>query len=231
MNCMEFRRRIGAEPAAGDADVLAHAAGCSTCAAFRAEMRAMDEVLGRAMRIDLSSARPARVAGPAPAPAVPAPSRWLAIAASLVLAVLVASTLWVSFPEPTLATEVLGHVEHEPASWQADQVIDAQTIDEVLSPSGLRLRPGAPPVTYALRCKFAGRWVPHLVVQTEQGPVTVLLLTHRHVESPQRLDEQGYAGEILPAPRGSIAVVARRGSVTDLDGAAARVMNALEWDT
>jgi hypothetical protein len=68
--------------------------------------------------------------------------------------------------------------------------------------------------------------VPHLVVQTPQGPVTVLLLRHRNVSEPVRLAEQGYVGVVLPAPRGSIAIV---GQQMDLDGIARQIFEAVDW--
>lgn len=230
MNCLEFRRAVGAEPFSADSAIEAHAAGCATCARHREELRAMDALLARAMRVD-----------PAPAPGRPAsdvsrgsggpasiPRRWLAMAASLVAGVLVATTLWLSYPEPSLAGEVIGHALHEPGSWTASQIVAEHRLEEVLGPSGVRLRANAGRVTYAKRCFFEGHWVPHLVVQTAQGPVTVFLLGHREVDGPARVEERGFAGVVLPAPRGSIAVVGR--GVTDLDTIARQVFDAVDWN-
>ena len=152
----------------------------------------------------------------------------MAMAASLVAGVLVAATLWLSYPEPSLAREVIGHALHEPDSWAASQVVAGERLEQVLGPSDVRLRPEAGAVTYARRCFFEGHWVAHLVVQTTQGPVTVLLLTHREVSSPARVEEQGLAAMVLPAPRGSIAVVGR--DVPDLGAIAEQVFEAIDWD-
>jgi hypothetical protein len=91
----------------------------------------------------------------------------------------------------------------------------------------VRLRPGAGDVTYAARCVFDGRVVPHLVVRTASGPVTVLMLRHRSVARPLHFDEQGYQGVVLDAPRGAIAVVGQ--DVADLDAVAQRVVAAVDW--
>jgi hypothetical protein len=69
--------------------------------------------------------------------------------------------------------------------------------------------------------------VPHLVVRVPEGPVTVLLLRHREVDEPERFEEGGFAGVVLPAPRGSIAVVGR--GVKDLDGVARKIFEAVDW--
>lgn len=229
MNCLEFRRYVGAEPSSTEATVAAHRDECPACARYQAEMQAMDRLLGKAMLVDL---RPPRVADEGPGPAaLRAPSssrRWLAMAASLVAGVLVAATLWVSYPAPTLADEVIGHAAHEPMSWAAAQPLTPEAVADVLDRSGARLRPGAVTVTFAKRCLFEGHWVPHLVVQTEAGPVTVFLLGHRSVEAATRIEEEGYAAMVLPAPRGSIAVVGH--NVSGIDAIARQVLEEVEWE-
>ena len=43
--------------------------------------------------------------------------------------------------------------------------------------------------------------VPHLVVQTEMGPVTVMVLVHESVAKPVPFEEQGYRGVIRARAR------------------------------
>lgn len=231
MNCLEFRRAVGAEPLSNDPVIEAHAAGCATCARHRDELRAMDALLARAMRIDATPAS-ARPVSPGPQASSrgspPLPRRWLAMAASLVAGVLVATTLWLSYPEPSLAREVIGHAAHEPGSWTAQDAVPEERLEEVLGRSGVGLRAAAGTVTYARRCFFEGHWVPHLVVQTREGPVTVFLLGHREVDRPARVEGEGFAGVVLRAPRGSIAVVGR--DLQDLDAIARQVFDAVDWN-
>jgi hypothetical protein len=48
------------------------------------------------------------------------------------------------------------------------------------------------------------------VVQSDEGPVTVLLLTREtSVQQREVFSEGGFHGVLLPAPRGAIAVLAR----------------------
>lgn len=220
MNCLEFRRQVGADPHSADAAVAAHRGACPACARYQDELRAMDVLLGRAMRLDLS--RPPR------ARPKPRPRRWLALAASLVAGVLVAATLWVSYPSPTLAAEVIDHALHEPQSWAATQPLPEAAVAELLATRNVRLRAGAGDVTYARRCFFDGHWVPHLVVRTHAGPVTVLLLAHREVSDATRIEERGLSAIVLPAPHGSVAVVGR--DLPDLEAVARQVFESVEWD-
>jgi hypothetical protein len=215
VNCLEFRRHVGAEPFSTDPAVAGHRAGCAACARHQDELQAMDRLLGRAMRVDFQEGSD------------PSSRRWWAMAASLVAGVLVAATLWVSWPAPTLAAEVIGHALHEPGAWTMTRELAPEAVAEVLDPGGARLREEAGPVTFAKRCFFDGHWVPHLVVQTDAGPVTVFLLSHRDVAAATRIDEQGFSALVLPAPQGSIAVVGR--NVTGIDAIARQIFNAVEW--
>lgn len=226
MNCLEFRRHVGAEPSASGAGIEAHRAECPACARYQDELRAMDSLIGRALAVD--AARIRKGDAPAePAGATQQRPRWLALAASVVIGISVGLALWLSAPSPSLAREVIGHVAHEPGAMSGTTLVAPAVLASVLDPYGTRLRPGFGDVTYATRCIFEWHVVPHLVVQTPQGPVTVLLLRHRSVSERVRLAEQGYVGVVLPAPRGSIAIVGR--DLKDLDGIAQQVFEAVDW--
>jgi len=72
--------------------------------------------------------------------------------------------------------------------------------------------------------------VPHLVVQTPSGPVTVMVLVHEAAGVPAQFDEQGYRGTIVPMPgHGSIAVLMRDPGAADLERIAAQVRDAIAW--
>lgn len=226
MDCLEFRRRVGAEPSAAGADIEAHRAGCPACARYQDELRAMDAQIARALAVDAARIRKNGTAAITAGAAARRP-RWLALAASIVVGVAVGLALWVSSPRLSLAREVIGHVAHEPSAMIGTAPLAAAALAGVLDPEGTRLRPGLGDVTFAMRCVFEGHVVPHLVVRTANGPVTVLLLRHRSVSGRTQIAEQGYTGIVLPAPRGSIAIVGR--DLKDLDGIAQQVFDAVDW--
>ena len=182
----------------------------------------MDAQIARALAVDAARIRKAAAArtGIASRP------RWLALAASIVIGVSVGLALWISTPRISLAREVIGHVAHEPGSMVNLVPIEPGALAGVLDPEGARLRL-AGNVTFAARCVYEGHVVPHLVVRMPQGPVTVLLLRHRSVGETVRIAEQGYTGVVMPAPRGSIAVVGR--DRKDLDAIARQVFEAVDW--
>jgi hypothetical protein len=144
-----------------------------------------------------------------------------------VAGVVVGAWLWSDGPGNSLADDALSHIEDENAAVAAGGPVTADGVSRVLEQGGIRLRPGAGEVVYARTCRFRGRPVPHLVLQTENGPVTVLVLREEPVDAQTSFTGGGFSGRIEPAAPGSIAVVAAAG--TDLERIAAQVRTALEW--
>jgi hypothetical protein len=142
--------------------------------------------------------------------------------------VLVGTLLWVGSPRNSVAQDLVAHLAHEPeALAQTDRRADPARTAEVLAHGRIRLRPDAVTVSYANSCAFRGHLVPHLVVQTPEGPVTVMVLRDERPPRTIDFDEQGYAGRIVPAGPGSIAVIGAAG--TDLDSITAAVLAAVVW--
>ncbi len=222
--CLEFRRRVGAEPALSGPEFDAHRRECPACARYQDELRTMDALMARALAVGID-----RIALPkgGATGAGRGRRRLFAVAASIAAGFAVGLVLLVSVPRESIAREVVDHVAHEPGALAAAVPVAAAALAGVLDPEGTRLRPGIGDVTFAARCVHQGHVVPHLVVRTPQGAVTVLLLRHREVDEPVRFEEQGFAGVVLPAPRGSIAIVGR--DLADLDGVAQQVFEAVDW--
>jgi hypothetical protein len=235
MKCSEARSALAADPRSAEAELAEHVAGCDTCAAYAADMLEVDRALRSALdvpvpEIDLPAETRAREV---PAPTTiprrlrPVTSRRYALAASVAGVALLAGLMWTGFPRQSLANAVVRHMSHEPESWTATEIRPQAEVDSVMSASGLRLAPAAKDVTYANSCWFRGRHVPHLVIRTTEGPVTVLVLPDERVERPVRIDESGYRGTLVPAPRGSVAVLARNGG--DVGRVADRVLAAIDY--
>ena len=231
MTCLEFRRRVGAEPFASDAGIEAHRGSCPACARYQDELRSMDGLIKRSLAVELP--RPVTSANAlTAAPATPmrpgiARRRLFAIAASLIAGVTVGFVLLVSAPRASIAREVFDHVMHEQGTMAATTPMASAELAEVLDPDGTRIRPDVGDVTFAARCPFDGHVVPHLVVRTPDGAVTVLMLRHREISKRMRIEEQGFEGVVLPAPKGSIAIVGK--DVADIDGVAKKVFDAVDW--
>jgi Protein of unknown function (DUF3379) len=221
MNCLEFHRAVGADPRAQTAELLEHARQCTACARYRDELQRMDELISRALKIEIDpqSAR------------APTQRRWLprwAAAASVAAACVLAGLLWLSAPRATFAEQLIAHVEGERQSLvRTNEPVEPGALDKVLARSGVRLKPGAGMISYARSCWFRGQFVPHLVVQSDEGPVTVLLLTRETgVKRREAFSEGGFHGVVLPAPRGAIAVLAQEKQAEQV---AERFLQAVEY--
>ena len=218
MSCEQIRLEIGADPAGGTPALEEHVRDCASCRQFREEMRTLDASIRRALE---------RPPGRVGTPRLSAPWRPLALAASVLLAMLAVMAVWLLRPSDTLAHEVVAHVQQEPESWLASQQIDAHSIDEALRGAGVKLDLTADRVSYAQSCWFRGHYVPHLVVQTTQGPVTVMILRNQHVAGRRSFQESGMTGIIVPAPQGSVAVVARGNA--NLETLASQMQQEVHW--
>ncbi len=228
IECAECRRRMLADPHAATPELAEHLAHCPECPAYRERLLRFEGRLARALRIDAEISQ------------LPAPisrmgvrrNGWLAMAASLVVALLV-GTLWLGAPHTSLAADVVAHMAEEPAAWtRTDVAVPAADLAPVIAEARMRLRPEAGMVSYAQSCLFRGYHVPHLVVQTDMGPVTVMVLVHENVAAARMFDERGYRGTILPVPgHGSIAVLVKseEGDLPKVESVAARVKDAIVW--
>jgi hypothetical protein len=153
--------------------------------------------------------------------------RWASLVGSVLAGAVVGAWLWSGGQGNSLGDDVLSHLEDEAAALGAGDPAPAEAVSRVLEQAGIRLRPGAGEVVYARTCRFRGRSVPHLVLQSEDGPVTVLVLRDEPMPAAGSFTGSGFSGRIEPAGPGSIAVVAAAGA--DLERIAAQVRAAVEW--
>jgi hypothetical protein len=230
----EARLLIGAAPEEVGPPLAEHLAQCPECALFQQEMRRMDRDLARLMAAPLPPRAHTRVLSlPLVARATPKPAsqrylRVMALAASLVLSVGVGMLFWTLRPQPSLAAGVLGHVALESASWSEVTPMTAAATAAVLAGAGVALDTPDTTVTYARSCLFNGHWVPHLVVRTATGPVTVMVLRQEHIAARQSFRQNGYSGILLPSPGGGTLAVIVQGD-PDLDDVARALGPHLHW--
>jgi len=230
-----------ADPHDPDPRLREHCESCHDCNLFSERLLRFESRLERALRVGPASEAaassdnvvPLRARSPLRSPAYR--KRMLAMAASVLMALVVGGGLWLSAPGASLAADVVTHMREEPQAWRRTDVpVPNPKLDNVLRDSHLRLAAGggAGMVSYASSCGFRGHQVPHLVLQTDAGPVTVMVLVHERSPKPVQFDEQGYRGVIVPVPgHGSLAVLTR-GSAADMEAIeqiAHRVLDSIVW--
>jgi Protein of unknown function (DUF3379) len=240
MDHEQYRQAMDADPHTQDPVLRAHRDACPECNLYTERLLRFESRLERALRVNVPAGT-ALPSGAAPPTVVDLPKiarrerawRWLALAASVLLGAVVATGIWLALPERSLAADVVAHMAGEPGAWRkTDASVPDAELDAVLRESNIRLAPSAGPVSYASSCYFRGHDVPHLVVQTASGPVTVMVLVHESVKKLTQFDELGYRGTIVPIPgHGSIAVLMRSPGVdaAEIASIAARVSDSITW--
>lgn len=241
MNCETYRDAIAAEPAGDFAGGEEHAAGCADCRALRDELRALDERIARALALpvpdielpelpELPGAGADKVVELRRRPRFGTPA-WFGLAAGLALAAFIGLQLGRSgVDERSLADQVVAHLDHEPHSLVVtDVAVPERTLSSVVNRNEVDVAPGLGLITYARSCVINGRVIPHLVIQGEHGPVTLLLMPEEHVDAAIPLEGRAVNGVILPVGDGSVAIIGERDE--SLEQIEERVIDSVKWKT
>ena len=232
MEHSQYRAAAMADPHNADAELQAHREACAECRAFTEKLLKFESRLERALRVDIPPRADVLPFARKRGSAATAPRRWMALAASVLLGAAIVGGVWLSLPQPSLAAAVVAHMAGEPEAWQRTEAVPQPELADVLKDSKLRLKPDAGIVSYASSCAFRGHRVPHLVVQTAKGPVTVMVLVHESARQVTPFDSEGYRGTIVPVPgHGSIAVLMRDSGISadEIQRIAARVDESIVW--
>jgi len=233
MDHARYRMLISADPGNGDPELRAHRESCQECSLYTERLLRFESRLERALKVDIAARAQVRTFARKGGEERSASWRWMALAASVLLGVVLAGGIWIALPGASLAADVVVHMAGEPQAWKrTDLAVPDAALNDVLRDSKLRLRPAAGIVSYARSCIFRGHRVPHLVVQTSAGPVTVMVLVHEPASRLTQFDELGYLGTIVPVPgHGSLAVLMQDpgGQRADLQRIAAQVRDAVVW--
>ena len=235
MNCEDFKKAIAADPSA-TFEGAEHAAGCMDCAAFQADMQALDARIGEALAIDVPELAMPELPPVEDDNVVNLPfvrrnraPAWLAMAASFALAaVIVTQYLGDPVAYDSLADEIVAHLDHEPYALKVtDEAVSERRFMRVVNESVGTMDRNVGLITYAQSCVINGKTVPHLVMQGEAGPITLLLMPDEMVDMAQQIDGEGINGVILPVGDGSIAIIGDRSeNLTEVEQ---RVVESVEW--
>ena len=235
MNCEEYREAIATDPSREDGDE--HANVCAECGRYRDEMRAMDSRIARALAIDVPDLS---------MPELPeidtdnvvtlskhrlSARTWFALAATVVVAAFLGIRMYGgSVTYPSLADEIVAHLDHEPYALRVtDRPVSERKLARVVPASVAAMNHEAGLITYAQTCVINGKKVPHLVIQGERGPVTILLMPDEMVDGAVEIAGQSINGVILPVGKGSIAIIGEEQE--RLDRIQQSVVNSVTWST
>jgi hypothetical protein len=216
VDCLEFRRRLAADPHTRDPDFLAHRdscrAGCteSWWRAQRFERRVLDTLQSvgtppdLAERVLLTQATTQRTR---------IRRRWqigLALAASLLAALVVAGYAWnlgTASNANSLATLAIAHVRSEAYSLTMTRPIDSRKLQPVFAGRGLTLRGKPVHAVFAADCQVGPYKALHLVLRENGNPVTALYLIDHRVAAVQDFNRSGWRGREVPMGSGTLVLL------------------------
>lgn len=238
MDCESFRREAGGNPADVSGALERHAENCAACRAYRDRLLSFDQTLAKAMSIPVPALRMPQLPDIESGDNVvtlrerrKSVPTWFGIAAGFALAAYFGLLmLSPGEPELTLAEQVIAHMDYEQASRVVtDVAVPEQTLDSVVSKDVAQMDRGIGLITYAHSCVINGNTIPHLVVQGQNGPVTLLLLPDEKIDAAITLHGENISGVILPMNDGSIAIVgSNNDDVTEIGD---RVIDSVKWST
>ena len=236
MNCEEYREAIAADPSydGGACDVTE----CAACQAYRDEMIALNEKIGRALAIDVPELAMPELPDIEADKVVSldkrrrvAPPVWFAMAATVAIAAFLGVRFVGEGPGyDSLADEVLEHLDHEPYALQVtDKPVSDRRLNSIVDDDVAEMNHNAGLITYAQTCIINGKEVPHLVIQGKLGPVTILLMPDEKITEAMPLMDERFEGVILPVGKGSIAIIGEHDE--KLGEIQESVVNSVMWST
>ena len=236
MNCNEYTEALTADP--GFEDESGHVDSCTSCQAYRTEMLAFNARIAAAMAInvpeltmpELPEIDTDKVVSLVARRSMPRPV-WFALAATVLLAVFVG----IRAPDMgsidgTLEEQVLAHLDHEPRALRvSSKPVSDRRLAKVVPGNLAAMNHDAGLITYAQTCVINGKTIPHLVIQGEYGPVTILLMPEEKISAAKLLDGVNIQGVILPVGDGSIAIIGNREE--QLERIKKNVLDSVTWGT
>jgi len=236
MNCDDYKQAIGADPNFDGG--AGHVSECESCQAYRREMLALDEQIKRALSINVPEIETPALEPVDNSNVVSLQKRrklvtvWFAAAATVIVAAMVVRN---QAPDggihyESLGEEVLAHVYHEPGALVPSDVrVADDRLHEVVPASVADFDRSAGLITYAETCPISGNEVPHLIIQGQRGPITIMLLPDEKITEAIPLNDENSHGVILPVGDGSIAIIGARDE--KLEEVQKQIVQSVMWDT
>ncbi|MDH3752168.1 MAG: DUF3379 domain-containing protein [Gammaproteobacteria bacterium] len=238
MNCEEYREAIAADPSFDGG--AGHLTECAACQAYRADMLTLEQTISRALAIEVPELQVPELPELSTSTTdnvVTLPNRrwvsatWIAMAATVVVAAFLGVRLIGTGVEyDSLTDEILAHLDGEPYALRVtDAAITDERLNSVVPAAIAQLDHSAGLITYAQSCSINGHDVPHLVIQGERGPVTILLMPNEKVSEARSFGGNNVVGVILPIGNGSVAIIGERGERLDI--IEQEILKSVTWST
>jgi len=134
---------------------------------------------------------------------------WLfsTIAASLVLAVSLFFLLPETINSSQLAQQIITHVHNDTHALNVNMDVPKNKIDTMLASYGGKLDGPIGKVSFLGLCIIGEQTGVHMVLNTGQNLVTVIILPTQRIDNSHPLNDTEFSGLVYPSQKGSIAII------------------------
>jgi hypothetical protein len=215
MNFTEFKKLMGADPLNQDQETLRARDSGPEFQQAAADALAFEQKLTTALQLPVDSDD--LLADILAIPQSPARRRipgWFAIAASLLMVIGVGSFMIDGIVQPdTIEEYVAQHYSHdgEKLLARAGSVVAADDVIEVMASWDLEAAPELlERVTYIKRCFTMDGMGAHMIVQTDQGPVNLIVMPNTVVTDRQEIRFDNMEAHLVALGSASAAIIGRQ---------------------
>ncbi|QWT19605.1 DUF3379 domain-containing protein [Bacillus sp. NP157] len=223
MNCLDFRRRIGAEPRSRDPELLAHRDSCREgCAAFWQRAQRFDDDLEAAMAVPVPDGLAERIllAHATGERQVQRGHRraWMAMAASVLLAFTGLGMFWRYTDSHSLQALAVAHMPVEIDALALTRPMTDAEVEAGFVGRATHLKGPAPGmVTYVHDCVVGQYPVVHAVTRMDDEPVVALYMPGKMDGTPGTFHRDGWDGREVKLRDGTLLLLAQGASHKAMD--------------
>ncbi|MBN2865138.1 MAG: DUF3379 family protein [Thiotrichales bacterium] len=107
-----------------------------------------------------------------------------------------------------MVAHILEHVEHDPDLMKPqDLALSDKELTKLFAKVGATMQQPIDSMSYAGECDVEGQRGLHIVMQSESGPVTIIVMPGHQIEAMVAFNKSGYTGELVPVKGGLVAIV------------------------
>ena len=226
MNCLDFRRRIGAEPRSRDPELLAHRDACKDgCAAFWQRAQRFEDDLEAALAVPVPEGLADRIllaqATGERRQQVRRRRSWMAMAAAVLIVFIGTGLFWRQADLNSLPALAVAHMPEEIEALDLTHPMTDAQVEAGFVGRATRLKGPAPVgVTYVHDCRVGPYPAVHVVTRMNDEPVVALYMPGKMIDKSADFHRDGWDGREVALSGGTLVVMAQ--------GASRQTMAAVE---
>lgn len=212
MNCLEYRRQLGADPRRESPEMLEHRRECSGCAAHHARSLGFELQLRRSLAIAAPDGLAERILlaqATVERREHGSQRRYLGWAMTAAVLLVVAVGVIGLSPGPAFADAMVRHMQHEPESFASRLAMPESEVLRRFAQRGVKLVGALPPgISYASPCPVGSYLSVHMVMPQDDGPVTVIYIAHHRESDRDDFRKADVVGRSVPMGDGTLVLMA-----------------------